>query len=210
MLKELIDQFYTDGFDEKEREDKFYVTDAGKCSRAVYFEFKKYPRKEIEARILRIFDNGDYTHMRIMNVLFSSGVVRAVEIKIPPQDIISGRADAIIEIEAKLYILEIKSCSHYKFEKLSRPESDHIKQVQLYLHYFKIPQGIIIYEDKNTQNLKEFVLKYDPELVQNILKDFEILREQIKQNVLPDIPKDIEIWRCQYCEYRDECQKIEN
>lgn len=210
MLKELIDQFYTDGFDERERGDKFYVTDAGKCSRAIYFKFKKYPRKEIEARTLRIFDNGDYLHMRIMNVLFSLGVVRAVEARTPPQDIISGRADAIIEIETNLYILEIKSCSHYKFEKLRQPESDHIKQVQLYLHYFKIPQGIIIYEDKNTQNLKEFSLKYDPELVQSILKDFKTLREQIKQDILPDIPKDIEVWRCQYCEYRDECQKIEN
>lgn len=210
MLKELIDQFYTDGFDERERGDKFYVTDAGKCSRAIYFKFKKYPRKEIEARTLRIFDNGDYLHMRIMNVLFSLGVVRAVEARTPPQDIISGRADAIIEIETNLYVLEIKSCSHYKFEKLRQPESDHIKQVQLYLHYFKIPQGIIIYEDKNTQNLKEFSLKYDPELVQSILKDFKTLREQIKQDILPDIPKDIEVWRCQYCEYRDECQKIEN
>ena len=210
MLKELIDQFYMDGFYDRDRGDKFYITDAGKCPRAIYFKFKKYPRKEPEARILRIFDHGDYTHMRIMSVLFSLGIVRAAEIKIPPQEIISGRADAIIGFEGKPYVLEIKSSSRYKFEKLQEPDPDHLKQLQLYLHYFKIPQGIIIYEDKDTQDLKEFVIEYDPELVEKTLKEFETLQEMIKTNTIPPIPKDIELWRCQYCEYREECQKIEN
>lgn len=210
MLKELIDQFYTDGFRDRDRTGKFYITDAGKCARAIFFKFKKYPRKEPEPRILRIFDHGDYIHMRIMSVLFSLGIVRAAEIRIPPQEMISGRADAIVGFEGKPYVLEIKSSSFYKFEKLSEPDPDHQKQLQLYLHYFKIPQGILIYEDKNTQNLKEFVIEYDPDLVQKALKDFETLGEQIKSNAIPPIPTDIEPWRCEYCEYREECQKIEN
>lgn len=210
MLKELIDQFYTDGFRERDRGDKFYVTDAGKCPRAIYFKFKKYPRKEPEARILRIFDHGDYTHMRIMSVLFSLGIVRAVEVRIPPQEMISGRADAIIDFEGKPYVVEIKSSSRYKFEKLQEPEPDHQKQLQLYLHYLKIPQGIMIYEDKDNQELKEFLVEYDSGLVEKILDDFKTLKKQIENNEIPPIPKDIEPWRCEYCEYRDECQKIEN
>jgi CRISPR-associated protein Cas4 len=209
MLKELIDQFYTDGFRDRDRTGKFYITDAGKCPRAIFFKFKKYPYKEPEARILRIFDHGDYTHMRLMSVLFSLGIVRAAEIKIPPQEIISGRVDAIIGFEGKPYVLEIKSSSRYRFAKLTEPDPDHQKQLQLYLHYFKIPQGIFIYEDKDSQNLKEFIVEYNPELVEKILKELEILKEQIKHNTIPSIPKDIEPWRCEYCEYQEECQKIE-
>jgi len=208
MLKELIDQFYTDHFKERDKS-HFYITDAGKCPRAIYFKFKKAPRKEPEARILRIFDHGDYTHLRIMNVLFSLGIVRAAEIKIPPQEIINGRADAIIGFEGKPYVVEIKSSSQYKFGKLDTPEPEHLKQIQLYLHYFKIPQGILIYEDKNNQELKEFIVKYDPTLVQNTLKEFEILKEQIQKDVIPPIPSGIESWRCEYCEYKEECQRVE-
>lgn len=208
MLKELIDQFYTDHFKEKDRH-HFYITDAGKCPRAIYFKFKGAPRKEPEARILRIYDHGDYSQMRIMSILFSLGIVRAAEVRIPPQEIIAGRADAIIGLEGKPYILEIKTSSQYKFSKLEEPEPDHLKQIQLYLHYFKIPQGILLYEDKNTQELKEFLVNYDPELVQNVLKELEILKTQIEKDIIPPIPKNIESWRCEYCEYQEECQKVE-
>ena len=207
MLHELIDQFYIDGFKDRDRE-HFYITDAGKCPRAIYFKFKKVPKKEPEPRVLRIFDNGDYTHMRIMSVLFGLGVVRSTEIKIPAQKIISGRADAIIDIDGKPYIVEIKSSSQYKFNKLSEPEPDHLKQIQLYLYFFKIPQGILLYEYKNTQNLKEFSIEYDPFLVQNVLKNFEALKEQIDKDIIPAVPEDIEHWRCEYCEYKEECQKV--
>jgi len=208
MLKELIDQFYLDGFKEKDRT-HFYMSEVGQCPRKIYFKFKKAPRKEPEPRILRLYDHGDYTHMRIMSVLFSLGIVRAVEIRTPPQELIAGRADAIIGLEGKPYILDIKTSSQYKFSKLDTPEVDDVKQIQLYLHYFKIPQGILLYEDKNTQELKEFLVEYDPVLVQKILKDLEVLREQIEKDVIPAIPEGLEPWRCEYCEYGEECQKVE-
>lgn len=208
MLKELINQFYTDHFKERDK-NNFYITDAGKCPRQIYFKFKKYPRQEPEPRILRIFDHGDYTHMRIMSTLFGLGIVRAVEIKIPPQEIISGRSDAIISIDGKPYVVEIKSISQYKFQKLAAPEQDHMKQIQLYLHYFKITDGIVIYEDKNTQELKEFLVKYDSRLVQDVLEEFEALKEQIKKDAIPPAPKNLERWRCEYCEYHNECRRIE-
>lgn len=208
MLKELIDQFYLDNFKEREQ-DHFYITDAGKCPRSIYFKFKGAPRREPEARVLRIFDHGDYTHMRLMAVLFGLGIVRAVELRIPPQSVISGRADAILDIDGIPYVLEIKSTSSIKFAQMRSPETDHLKQIQLYMHYFKIPQGILLYEDKNTQHLKDFIVRYDADFAQGILQGFEVLKEQIDKNIIPDIPPDIEAWRCQYCEYREECQRVQ-
>jgi CRISPR/Cas system-associated exonuclease Cas4 (RecB family) len=209
MLKELIDKFYRDSFQERERA-YFYVTDAGKCPRAVYFQFKKAPRMEFDPRILRIFDEGDYTHMRLLKALFSLGVVRAAEIRIPPQKIISGRADAIVTLDdGQLYVVDFKSISSFGFRPLDQPKTDHIKQVQLYMHYFKIPRGILLYENKNTQELKEFFLEYDPRLIKKLLGNFEVLKGQIDKNIVPAIPKDIEKWRCRYCQYRRECRRLE-
>ena len=55
FLRDLIDKFYLDKEKEKAREqDHFYITDAGKCGRALFFKFKNVPRREIEANILRL------------------------------------------------------------------------------------------------------------------------------------------------------------
>ena len=54
FLRDLIDKFYLDKEKEKAREqDHFYITDAGKCGRALFFKFKNVPRREIEASPIR-------------------------------------------------------------------------------------------------------------------------------------------------------------
>lgn len=212
MLKELINQFYSDRAKKRNEKDqtRFYISDAGKCPRAVYFRFKGAPKKELEPEKMRVFEVGDHTHMRLLSVLFSLGLVRATEIKIPPQEIISGKADAIIGFEdGKPWLIDFKSISDFAFQKLNEPRPDHVKQVQLYMHYFKVPQGILLYENKNTQELREFQVQYNSTIVQRLLGELEILKEQIEKDTIPFIPKDLESWRCEYCEYQEECQRAE-
>lgn len=223
MLIELIDEYYQEKREERNQE-HFYITDAGKCPRAIYFSMKGYPRKEKEARILRVFDRGDMIHQKLMAVLFGIPKIRVVasEIDIPSKALFHGRADAIISINNKLYVVDIKSSSDYKFQKLKEPEEAHRKQIQLYMHYFKIPQGILLYENKNTQELKEFEEKYDKELCEKIIKDFELLKYQIENDILPPIPADLKRereafyrgeggfpWQCEYCDFREECERLE-
>src|SRR3989338_2767744 len=161
MLKELIDQFYSDNHKDRDQK-RFYITDAGRCGRAIFFKFKNVPRQELEPRMLRLFDHGDYIQMQILNSLFSLGIVRASEVRIPPQEIISGRADAIITLNNELYVVDFKSMNGYKFKSLEAPPEENINQIQLYLHYFGIPKGILLYVDKNTLALKEFLINYNP------------------------------------------------
>ena len=206
MLKEHIDNFYTSQIKNKDRK-KFWISEAGKCARSIYFYFKKFPKKEKDARILRIMDHGDYTHMRIMSVLFALGLVKATEIEIPAQEIVSGRADAIVNIDGKPNVVEIKSISSYGFQKLDNPRREHLCQVQLYMHYFKIPTGILIYENKDNQDLKEFKVDYDEKIAKNLLEEFEILKHMIENNILPPVPSGLEDWECNYCDYAEECKK---
>ncbi|MEM4641152.1 MAG: CRISPR-associated protein Cas4 [Candidatus Pacearchaeota archaeon] len=207
MIKELIDEFYKTKKTEKEKT-TFFVSDAGKCPRAIWFSLKNYPKKEIDARVMRIFEHGDHTHMRILGVLFSLGLVNAVEIEIPNNELIHGRADAIINIKGEPYVVEIKSVNAARFKKES-PDEDHVKQLQLYLYFFKIKKGILIYENKDTQELKEFLINYDENIVKKIFSEFNKLKEFVDKNIVPEIPKDLEDWRCDYCPYIEECEKIE-
>jgi CRISPR/Cas system-associated exonuclease Cas4 (RecB family) len=207
MLKELIDKFYLDRQRDREQH-HFYITDAGKCPRAIFFKFKKAPREEMEARVLRMFDHGDYIHQLIMRSLMAIKDVRVItaEVDIGPQEIISGRADAIISDRKDLYVLDIKSMNSMVFKNLEEAKEENVNQVQLYLHFFKVPKGILLYVNKDTQELKEFVVNYDQKRAEALLSDLSDLKKKIDKNLIPDrIPTWPDDWQCKYCQFREIC-----
>lgn len=212
MLKELIDQFYLDR--ERERKEKeriqFFISEVGKCPRAIFFKFKKAPAQEIEPERLRVFEHGDFIHQMVMRPLFSLGLVRATEISIPPQKIISGRADAVLSINGEPYILDIKGISgKLNFQKMEKPMPEHIWQVQLYLHFFNVKKGILLYVNKDTQELKEFVFEYDKEQVKQLLDWFEKLKKKIEKNLVPlRLPDWPDNWQCQSCQFKEICKIV--
>jgi CRISPR/Cas system-associated exonuclease Cas4 (RecB family) len=207
MLKEVIDKFYLDREKDKEQ-NHFYISDAGKCPRALFFKFKNAPKKELEAHILRLFDHGDYIHKLIMSSLLASREIHVVasEINIPPQEIISGRADAIISDGKELYVLDIKSINSTAFKYLNEPKPESLNQIQLYLHYFKIPKGILLYVNKDNQELKEFVVNYDRVLSQSLLDDLYNVKKNIDNNIVPSrIAAYPNSWQCRYCLFGQIC-----
>jgi len=206
MLKELIDQFYLDN--QKNREQtKFYITDAGKCPRAVFFKFKNAPREPIDARIMRIFEHGESIHRNIFNILYRLKIGCTTEIPIPPQEIVSGRADAILCINNENYVLDIKSINSMLFRKLTEAKEENIYQVQLYMHFFGIKKAILLYVDKDQQNLKEFFIDYDEALCKRLLDGFYDLKGSVEADKIParlaDFPKN---WQCNYCQFKDVCK----
>lgn len=207
MLRELIDKFYLDRQKDKEQS-RFYITDAGKCSRAVFFKFKNAPRETIEAKILRMFDHGDQIHQLIMRPLLSIKEIHVVasEVKIGPQELISGRADAIVSDGKDLYVLDIKSMNSMIFKNLAEPKEENVNQLQLYLHFFKVQKGILLYVNKDSLELKEFSVNYDKNIVENILKELTELKAKIDKNIVPqrllDYPNN---WQCSYCVFKEIC-----
>jgi len=227
MLKELIDKFYLEREKEKKKKEKervrFFISEAGKCPRMIFFRFKKAPAEEIEPERLRIFEEGEIIQQRILRLLFSLGIVRATEVQIPPQELVAGRADAIISFTDKTfsdlgidlkekiepgipYVLEIKSVSG-KINLKKLPLPDHINQLQLYLHFFKIKKGILLYLNKDTQKITEFIFEYDKNLVEKILNWFSKLKEKIEADLVPiRLPDWPDNWQCQNCEFFEICK----
>ena len=207
MLRELIDKFYLDRQKDKEQQ-HFYITDAGRCPRSIFFKFKNVPRQDIEAKVLRMFDHGDHIHQMIMKPLVSTREIHVVaaEVNIPPQELVSGRADAIISDGKTLYVLDIKSMNSMIFRNLAKPKEENIDQIQLYLHFFKIPKGILLYVNKDSQELKEFIVDYDKKRSLALLSALSDLQKKIKANTIPDrIAEYPSGWQCQYCQFKGIC-----
>jgi CRISPR/Cas system-associated exonuclease Cas4 (RecB family) len=132
------------------------------------------------------------------------------EIPIPAQEIVSGRADAILCIDKENYVLDIKSINSMIFRTLKEPKQDNVFQIQLYMHYFDIKKGILLYVDKDLQELKEFTIDYDKDMVLALLEDLHSLKVKVEQDVLParlnDYPKN---WQCQYCQFKQTCKLLD-
>ncbi len=206
MLSELIDKFYLDKEKDHERH-HFYITDAGKCPRSIFYKFKNAPGKDMTPDILRLLDHGDYIQMHILSDLFSLGIVRASEVRIPPQEVISGRADAIVTLENELYVIDVKGINSNTFRTLAEPKPDNVNQIQLYLHFFKIPRGILLYVSKNTLELKEFFVSYDKVRCEKLIDDLKLLKTKIDVNVIPaPIPEFPGDYQCRYCQFKEVCE----
>jgi len=205
MLKELIEKYYQDKRTEKDKV-KFYISDAGKCARQIFFKFKKAPRAEMEPRLLRIFEHGDIVHQKLVRTLESLSVIESVEIPIHPREDISGRVDAIVSIEGERYLVDFKSINSSILRGMEEPKQEHVFQIQLYLHFFNIKKGILLYEGKDTLELKEFPINYDENLAKQLLKEFEELKQNLLKNIIPDRLIDYpENWQCTYCQFREIC-----
>jgi CRISPR/Cas system-associated exonuclease Cas4 (RecB family) len=210
MLKEIIDKYYLDRERDKKNKTQtsFYISEAGKCPRSIFFKFKNVFKKDLEPNILRLFEYGDKIHQSIMNSLISSTDIRVVssEINIPPQQLVRGRIDAILSDGKELYVLDIKSMNSMIFRGLEEPKEENILQVQLYLHYFQIKKGILLYVNKDNLNLKEYFIEYDPIKVSSLLDNLTILKKQIDSDIIParitGYPDD---WQCRYCQFKDTC-----
>lgn len=206
MLKELIDQFYLEQQRDKEQS-YFYISDAGKCPRQIFFKFKNLPRAQMEPRILRIFERGEHMHRNIFNVLYRLKIGVATEVSIPSQEMISGRADAILSVNNENYVLDIKSMNSMIFRKLASPKEENVYQLQLYMHYFNVPKGILLYIDKDRQDIKEFIIDYNPGMASALLKNFEDLKIKIKSDIVPHVLSDHpRNWQCTYCQFKDICR----
>jgi len=210
MLKEIIDKYYLNRQKSKGKKSQthFYISQAGKCPRTVFFKFKNVPEKELEANILRLFDHGDHMHQLIMNSLLSARDIHVVssEVNIDPQEIVSGRADAIISDGKTLYVLDIKSMNSMIFKSLTEPKEENVDQIQLYLYYFKAPKGILLYVNKDNLELKEYIINYNPARAENLLSNLNHLKKQIDSDIIPSriegYPDD---WQCRYCQFREVC-----
>jgi len=207
MLREIIDKFYLDRQKDKNQH-HFYISDAGRCARSIFFKFKNAPRKEMEANILRLFDHGNHIHQLIMKPLLSTRDIHVVasEVNIPPQELVSGRADAIVSDGKELYVLDIKSMNSMGFRYLDKAKEENINQIQLYLHYFKIPKGILLYVNKDDQQLKEFIVNYNQVQAQSLLDELANLKKQIDSDIIPPrFPGYPDNWQCKYCQFREIC-----
>jgi hypothetical protein len=136
-----------------------------------------------ESRILRVFDNGHGVHSRLQGYLKDMGVLLEAEVEVWNEEFeIYGHCDGILQLADQKGILEIKSINSKGFQKLYSPKPEHLVQIHAYMFAMRIPRGVLLYEEKDGQNLKNFFVKEDPKIRDGILEKIRRVRKRIRQD----------------------------
>jgi CRISPR/Cas system-associated exonuclease Cas4 (RecB family) len=213
---------------------KFYPSSCGRCSRAIVYQMSGYPKPEMDARSLLILSNGTSFHERMEAIMGGAGIMIAPELSISSKELnISGRSDAIIKNhldhetnevivtltdpegkvvyegpESEVLIVELKSINQRGFDWITKKQEhkeEHELQLQLYMYLTGIRQGILLYENKNKQELAEFPIKYDQKKVDFVVNKIKTVNKHVEDGTLPPREYVKTDFECRYCEYADIC-----
>ncbi len=139
---------------------------AHECEAYLAFRFLGAPAVQVlEAKTQRIFDLGSGRDEYLKRDMFNSGisVITTEEerhIEIPSLRIRGDLDDVVIHPRTgKLYVIDFKTMRQERWTELSGVDKGHHWQVHPYMFGKQTDKAYLIYENKNTQDLK--ILKAD-------------------------------------------------
>lgn len=105
-------------------------------------------------------------------------------------------------------IVELKSVSDKGFNYT--PKEEHQLQLQLYMYLTGIKLGILLYENKNTQELKEFHFEYDEKKAQRVVNQIIYVNDHVDRKELPIREYEKTDFNCRYCNFKHYCWPTKN
>lgn len=209
----------------------------------VYSTTRTEADNKIDAKQKRIFDTGDAFHDMVKD--WVKGAKLLIEYKdpktgkvplnrwtkkpdsefpivVPELEIKSGKIDAIILLEGKLWIGEFKSIKDERFHELEGAKEEHKIQANTYVHLFEhcwqrgdydhieelkghteVEGVIFIYLNKNDSEPKEYIVPKSDEDFEKIVAKIADVKGYIEKKELP--PKTPHY--CSYCNWNKKCAK---
>ena len=192
----------------------------GRCFRALFYHATGVPADKFPDRAILIFEDGNWAeevikdHIRktVFQLEEWKGKNQRIEIAVINGRKMTGEIDGLLTDPLnKTRLLEIKSINHFGFERLKDgPLDDHRRQTNLYLHGLnlagmEVGEALILYKNKNTAAMKEFLIEYDETQALADIAMFEAVDEAAEAGEVPPRPYTFDDWHCQYCRYQEHC-----
>lgn len=148
----------------------------GGCQRKAVFTFMGVPgARRLDPELELKFDDGNWRHhrwqamFRDMEAVLGPEVFRVLsveeEVEYRPLRI-AGRLDSAIAIHGTEYIVDFKGINDRGFSWVynnNAPAEEHVSQLLSYMRCRGNMNGMIIYDNKNDQRTKVFIVTFTPE-----------------------------------------------
>lgn len=171
--------------------------DLNSCPRGVYYKKKGAPEPLVHPKIAEIWqlfgrlqEMGQVVQKNVTQEWISDGSLLSPERFIPWNDYVTGRYDAIVKVNGKPVLYEIKRAGKaIRDSKTPVFYDGHRSQLIIY-HYFLrrnfpglIPK--LLYADSKGFRI-EIPVDYEEKEVLSLLEKAKKLKESIENNILPD------------------------
>lgn len=142
---------------QRDRSGSFSASSVDSCKRRQQFTYLGLPEMEPSPKTASIFHNGTFMHIRWQMAGITEGWLTAPEVAIPENDLwLKGTMDGVLYEGS---IVEFKSINSFGFSQVATfgPTESHLSQGATYSYATGGKKVVFIYEDKNTQEYREFV-----------------------------------------------------
>lgn len=201
------------GKPDRVRTGSFSPSSAGKCLRRRQFEFLGLPRRAFRTSLIQVLHNGTWTHLRWQAAGLSAGWLKKAEVPTAyPALMMQGTMDGQLVNGLGLEIKSINS-NGFRYVMKHGPKREHLHQVTSYALASSIVDWAILYEDKDTNEYREFSFHPDSEGLDQVAREYEKLVEHTQAGELIEM-KD-ECWAKQgseylQCPFRDICPRMKS
>ncbi len=208
------------------RQGVFRASAAGKCIQQQLFKIVKEPETDVvtrPGRQNRALYNGTFTHARwhmLFDALHAKGLVTTVaaeELRYSPALELSGTIDRVIEVpfggKTVRCVVDFKSIKRQYFEALYGPQADHAQQQHAYdFLSWGADVFVMLYECKDSHDLKIYDKPYDPEILIDIRERYALAlkwREAYYAPVVEPLPKlELNTDWCRWCQWQKRCLEL--
>lgn len=192
----------------------------GTCKRKALFSFVAIKgAKIIDPVTQRIFDRGDWVHHEWKAICLDMEQVLgpdrfkvlAIEKKaVIKRLFIRGALDILVSIngnEPEIIDVKTQNERNYNYKATNGPDESHIRQITTYLRSQKLQRGLLLNDDKNTQNHRIDVIEFDQDVWNKIVRWCNDVLSYITDRKLPPRHEDCEkgSWMARNCPYSKFC-----
>ena len=192
------------------------------CIRKIYFQWRNFAKKQLDGRILRLFETGYIQEDRIIKDLHNSGLeVWAVDEYGSQFEFTDStghfvcRADGVVRNvprNSKVHLLEVKTHNKKSFSALQRhgvkeSKPEHYAQVQISMALGNFQRGLYVAVCKDDEQFYVERIKPSARDQKNLQKRITSL---INAHMRPTgISDDGSAFQCKWCDMRSVCIKEE-
>jgi len=191
------------GTPQRDRTMTFSASSRGACRRQQVFWFTDVkPVSPLNADLHAIFHDGTFRHMRWQMWLLEAGILDDVEVfqkydqlwltgtidgigTIPPE-----LADRLGMIRDAKFGWELKGANSHKYRFVLDQGPDIAHLLQIHAYFVARPDidvWSLCYENKDTQEWKEFVVRPDPKLMKEVEAEIHDLQGYVLNEELPPV-----------------------
>lgn len=208
-FQKLLDEIFEKDKRPRRVIDYFYASWSGDCPRAIQYGMNGLMPDDFDAQGRRRMDNGNYMHSRFGD--YFKKIDKLIdEEPVFKKDLdgvfVSGRGDLIVKNETDIKtLIELKSINDRRFKLiLPAPEEGDYLQWNLCAKALGFSSGIILYENKNTQEIKYHHVTYDENRYRIVIDDFLMIDKCNKLGTL--VPKPTKCPNSFWCPMKRTCK----